>query len=102
MKRNARGVTAIRPDAEGNLLRHRPAGQKDRLLLPEQRRDLALEIVDQLAFAVPIRLFVRSGFLGKLGQHISRMLHTVSENKSVAPAKCLVTFGVSARDLHDG
>src|SRR5207245_439495 len=67
---DGRAVCALAPDAQRDLLRHRPAGQKDRRFLAEQLRDLALEVLDERALAIEIRIGNLGARARKLGQRL--------------------------------
>ena len=72
MEGDGRAALAIAPDAQRDLLRHRPAGHEDRRLVAQDLGDPLLQAADPLALAVGVPPLVGAGRLGDRGQLLAQ------------------------------
>jgi hypothetical protein len=84
MERYRRDALTLGPDTQGDLLGHCPAGQKDRGLFAQQRRDVALEVVDEATLAVAVGLFVGAGLCSQVGQDRAWPLRPMAKQEALA------------------
>src|SRR6185437_5041345 len=81
---DGRTVLALAPDAQGDLLRHRPAGHEDGGLFPQKFRDLALEVLDHSALAVVIWLWCIGSLTRQRRQRLGRALGAMAGERALA------------------
>ena len=82
MERDGADASAVAPDPQRDLLRHRPARHEHRRLLAEQLGDLLFEALDALAGAVHVRPLVLAGRLGERREAVARRWAAVPRSGS--------------------
>src|SRR5712692_89254 len=84
---------ALSPDAQGNLLAHRPARHKDRGLFPQQRCNFAFEASDDVSLPITVGLQLRVGRLCKLAENLPGSPRILMRQKAATGLEDLLCLG---------
>src|SRR6188474_2159150 len=87
-------AAAIASDAKRDLLRHRPAREKDGCFLAEQVRDARFELGHDRALAVAVLQGLGRRRLGELAQRVARARMRMVVQEAVASRPDGFAFGI--------